>query len=38
MELSSTNDKDIFMAVCDASNQYQKWSWTKRIHDTTATH
>jgi hypothetical protein len=37
VELSSTNDKDIYMSVCDVSNQYQKWSWTKRIHDTTVT-
>jgi len=35
MELSSTNDGDIYMANCDESNQYQKWSWKKRLNNTT---
>jgi hypothetical protein len=37
MELSSTNDSDIFMDTCNVLNQYQKWSWKKRIHNTTVT-
>lgn len=36
VELSTTNDQDIFMNVCNPSNQYQKWSWTERVHRTNA--
>jgi hypothetical protein len=38
IELSSTNDKDIFMNKCDFNNKYQKWSWKKRSNDSTVTH
>ncbi|CAF3542789.1 unnamed protein product [Rotaria sp. Silwood1] len=37
IELSSKNDKDIFMSNCDPTNNYQKWFWKKRINNSTQT-
>jgi hypothetical protein len=35
VELSSTNDKDVFMSTCEPTNQYQKWFWKKRLNNST---
>ena len=35
VELSSTNDKDIYMAQCEPTNKYQKWFWKKRLDNST---
>lgn len=35
MELSSNNDHDIYMAMCEPSNPNQKWSWKKRMQNAT---
>ncbi|CAF0970673.1 unnamed protein product [Adineta ricciae] len=35
VELSSTNDKDISMAPCEPTNQYQKWFWKQRLSNST---
>ncbi len=38
LELSAKNGKDIYMDICNPSNQYQKWSWKKRFNNTTVAH
>lgn len=35
IELSSTNDKEIYMNTCDPTNPNQKWFWKKRLHNST---
>ncbi|CAF0916464.1 unnamed protein product [Adineta ricciae] len=35
MELSATQDRDVFMAPCNPLNKYQRWSWKKRIDNST---
>ncbi|CAF3752640.1 unnamed protein product [Adineta steineri] len=37
IELSQGNDKDVFMSNCEATNQYQKWFWKKRLNNSTNT-
>jgi polypeptide N-acetylgalactosaminyltransferase len=37
VELSSENNKDIYMAMCEPTNEYQKWFWKKRLHNSTNT-
>jgi hypothetical protein len=37
IELSSKNDRDIYMSTCDSNNQYQKWFWKKRLNNSTNT-
>jgi hypothetical protein len=35
IELSPTDDKDIYMGTCESSNKYQKWFWKQRINNST---
>ncbi|CAF0744828.1 unnamed protein product [Adineta steineri] len=37
IELSSTSDRDIYMAPCNASNTHQQWYWKKRELNSTST-
>lgn len=37
VEISSKNDKDMFMSTCEPTNLYQKWFWKKRLENATKT-
>ena len=33
IELSAVNAQDLYITMCNSSNEYQKWSWKKRERD-----
>jgi hypothetical protein len=37
VELSATNNEDIYMAKCDPLNKHQRWSWKKREENVSTT-